>query len=433
MTLRSGAIRAACLALGLWAAGTAAAQTPGQTDIEALKKTAPRVYLDCGSCDIEYIKTEVTFVNYVRDRKEAQVHILVTIQSTGSGGREYKLNFLGQNEFQGLDDSIQYFSNSTDTDDEVRKGLVKALKIGLAGYAARTPIASRLAVDFAAPKRLGPAADRWNSWVFSLSAEGYFNGEKSHSSHFWGGNASANRITEAAKLRLGLSADFDDDRFEYDGETITSRQESYEFNGLYVASLGAHWSAGVSLDIESSSYDNTRLRVEPAPAVEFNVFPYAESSRRQLRFLYKVKLESARYREETIYFRTRETRLKHSLSATLELKEKWGSISTSVSGSQYFHDLGKYQVNIFGSVQLNLLKGLNLYAAGGGGRIRDQLGLVKGEASLDEILLRRREIATGYNYFLMAGVSFTFGSIYTNVVNPRFGSQGSGGIHIEMN
>src|SRR5512133_1631538 len=104
MTIRSGAIRAACLALGLWAAGAAAAQTPGQTDIEALKKTAPRVYLDCGSCDIEYIKTEVTFVNYVRDRKEAQVHILVTIQSTGSGGREYKLNFLGQNEFQGLDD-----------------------------------------------------------------------------------------------------------------------------------------------------------------------------------------------------------------------------------------------------------------------------------------------------------------------------------------
>ncbi len=345
MTIRKEAIRAVCLALCLWTAGAAAAQTPGQADIEALKKTAPRVYLDCGSCDIEYIKTEVTFVNYVRDRKEAQVHILVTIQSTGSGGREYKLNFLGQNEFQGLDDSIQYFSNSTDTDDEVRKGLVKALKIGLAGYAARTPIASRLAVDFAAPPRVGPVADRWNSWVFSLSAEGYFNGEKSHSSHSWGGNASANRITEAAKLRLGLSADFDDDRFEYDGETITSSQESYEFNGLYVASLGAHWSAGVSLDIESSSYDNTRLRIEPAPAVEFNVFPYAESSRRQLRFLYKVKLESARYREETIYFRTRETRLKHSLSATLELKEKWGSISTSISGSQYFHDLGKYQVN----------------------------------------------------------------------------------------
>jgi hypothetical protein len=433
MMPRNGAIRAACLALALLAAGPAAAQTPGQADIEALKKTAPKVYLDCGSCDIEYIKTEVTFVNYVRDRKEAQVHILITTQSTGSGGREYMINLLGQNDFKGLDDSIQYFSNSTDTEDEVRRGLVKALKIGLAGYAARTPIASRLAVDFAAPPRVGPAVDRWNSWVFSLSAEGYFNGEKSRGSHFWGGNASANRSTEAAKLRLGLSADFNDDRFEYEGETITSRQESYEFNGLYVASLGEHWSAGVSLAVESSTYDNTRLRIKPMPALEFNVFPYSQSARRQLRFLYKLGLESVRYREETIYVRTRETRLQQSLSAALELKEKWGSISTSISGYQYLHDLSKYELNIFGSVQLNLLKGLNLYVAGGGSRIRDQLGLIKGQATLDEILLRRRQLETGYNYFVMAGVSFTFGSIYTNVVNPRFGSQGGGGIHIEMN
>lgn len=432
MMLRNRAIRAGCLVLALFTAGAATAQTPGQADIDALKKTAPKVYLDCNDCDIEYIKTEVTFVNYVRDRKEAQVHILVTTQRTGSGGREYMISFLGQNDFRGLDDSVQYFSNSTDTEDEVRRGLVKALKIGLAGYAARTPISSRLAVDFAVPPRVGPVVDRWNSWVFSLSARGRFRGEKSHASHSWGGNASANRITEASKLRLGLSADFQDDRFEYAGETITSRQESCDFNGLFVASLGEHWSAGIALDIESSSYDNTRLRVEPAPAVEFNVFPYSQSARRQLRFLYKAKLESVRYREETIYFRTRETRLKHSLSTTLELREKWGSISTSLSGSQYLHDLAKYQVSVFGSIQLNLLKGLNLYVAGGGSRIRDQLGLVKGQATLDEILLRRRQLETGYNYFVMAGVSFTFGSIYTNVVNPRFGSQGGGGIHIEM-
>ena len=48
-------------------------------DIETLKKTAPRIFIDCGSCDIDYIKTEVTFVNYVRDRKEAHAigHIIL--------------------------------------------------------------------------------------------------------------------------------------------------------------------------------------------------------------------------------------------------------------------------------------------------------------------------------------------------------------------
>jgi len=46
-----------------------------QVDIEELKKKAPKVFLDCPSCDSNYIRTEITFVNYVRDRKEADVHI----------------------------------------------------------------------------------------------------------------------------------------------------------------------------------------------------------------------------------------------------------------------------------------------------------------------------------------------------------------------
>src|SRR5512136_3185736 len=75
-----------------------------QANIDELKKTALKVFLDCDSCDLEYIKTEITFVNYVRDRNEAQVHILITTQSTGGGGREYTLSFSGQHEFRGVDD-----------------------------------------------------------------------------------------------------------------------------------------------------------------------------------------------------------------------------------------------------------------------------------------------------------------------------------------
>ena len=91
-----------------------------QTDIEALKKAAPKIYIDCGLCDIEYIKTEITFVNYVRDRKEADAHLLITTQSTGSGGREWTLHFSGQNGYAGLDDTVKYFSNQTDTEDDIR-------------------------------------------------------------------------------------------------------------------------------------------------------------------------------------------------------------------------------------------------------------------------------------------------------------------------
>lgn len=40
-----------------------------------IKEGAPNVYLDC-YCDRNFIKEQIPVVNYVRDRKDADVHIL---------------------------------------------------------------------------------------------------------------------------------------------------------------------------------------------------------------------------------------------------------------------------------------------------------------------------------------------------------------------
>ncbi len=66
-----------------------------ETNINELKENAPKVFIDCWRCDRDYIRTEITYVNYVRDRKDADIHLLVTDQGTGSGGREYTLAFIG--------------------------------------------------------------------------------------------------------------------------------------------------------------------------------------------------------------------------------------------------------------------------------------------------------------------------------------------------
>lgn len=47
-------------------------------------------------------------------------------------------------------------------------------------------------------------------------------------------------------------------------------------------------------------------------------------------------------------------------------------------------------------------------------------------ASTEEILVRQRELATGYQYEVGFGVSYSFGSIFNNVVNPRFRNVGGG-------
>jgi len=413
----------------------AAAQTPAD-DLETLKKTAPRIFIDCGDCDLAYIKNEIPFVNYVRDRKEADVHVLVTTQTTAASGKEYTLAFMGQNGFSGIDDSIRFFSRKDDTDDDIRSGLVRALKQGLAAYVARTPISRRLEVRYQPESEPAPTKDRWNHWLFNIGMEGYFNGEETNYQNVFGFNFTANRITEDWKLRLGLSTSFTRDFFDYEGEEIRSTQESYGASGLLVKSLGPHWSAGMSLDADSTTFGNIRFRLAPAPAVEYNLFPYAESSRRQLRFLYTLRFENVRYREVTIYDKIRDYLWGESLSVTLDLKEKWGSISGSLSGSHYFHDVKMNNLSLYTYLQLNLVKGLNAYVLCLGSRVHDQLALAKGMASLEEILLQRRQLATSYSYFAMIGLSYTFGSAYTNVVNPRFGPLGgnsTSGFSIHVN
>jgi len=405
-----------------------------QMEIEELKKDAPKVFLDCGMCDTQYIKTEITYVNYVRDRKEAQVHILITTLSTGSGGREYTISFIGQLDFEGINDTHKYFSEQTETKDEIREGLADALKIGLMSYVAKTPIASRINISYTEQVQQAAVKDKWDYWVFRLSGDARLHGQKSYDSSSLSSSLSASRITEDLKIRLSASVNHRREFFSYEdgGEEISveSQTDSMNFEGLFTQSLGDHWSVGAFIRADSSTYQNVRFSINPAPAIEFNLFPYSESTRRQLRFLYRIGYKSVKYREITIYDKLSENLWNESLSITLDLKEKWGSISTSLSGSHYFHDFSKNRLNLFTILNIRLLKGLSVFAFGGGSRIHDQLSLPKGGATLEEILLHIKQLETNYDYFFSVGLSFTFGSIFTNVVNPRFGSSGSGGISI---
>jgi hypothetical protein len=414
-------------------ASPAALGQDAQAGIDEMKKTALKVFLDCDSCDLEYIKTEITFVNYVRDRLEAQVHVLISTQGTGGGGVEYTLTFIGQNDFRDARDLQKYYSNKTDTDDDVRRGLVKTLKLGLMSFVGRTPIARRLAVEYAPPERPAETRDRWNSWVFSLSGDAYLSGEESYQSHMAYGSFSANRITPGSKVRLGLSVDRSKQKYIIDEETITGTSSSWQATGLYVKSLGEHWSVGVSFDAESSLFSNIDLGLEVAPAVEFNFFPYSQSTRRQLRALYSLALNPVRYREETVFGKLRETLLKEELSLTLDLREKFGTISVSAEGSNYLHDLGKYRIDTFSIVNLRLYKGLSVYVLGGYSWYHDsQLSLLGREPTYEEQLLRLRELPMTSNHFFAVGFQFQFGSIFTNVINPRFGSTGGGGLSINI-
>ena len=83
---------------------------------ESLRQNAPKVYLDPHTfIDIEYIKTRITFVNYVIDKEEADIHLLITSLGTAGGGDEFTIQFLGKGKFDGEDYTLKHFSKSDDT------------------------------------------------------------------------------------------------------------------------------------------------------------------------------------------------------------------------------------------------------------------------------------------------------------------------------
>ena len=394
-------------------------------DIDELKKSAPRVFLDCRRCDHDYIRTEIPFVNYVRHREEADVHILVTTQRTGSGGWEYTMAFMGKEDYEDIQEVLKYVTDRTDTRDDERRGLVRILKMGLAPYVSRTPIANYISILFEEELRPTAVEDKWNFWVFYVSINGSLSGEKSRNYTSLRGSLSASRVTPDVRIRMGLSGNFNRSNFTIEDDdtstTISSYSDRKSFSSLFVKSISDHWSVGGWLSASTSTYSNIDLSISAVPAIEYNLFPYSQSTRRQLRFLYRIGYRFVDYGEETIYDKMSEYLLYQSLSVTFAAKEPWGNMSASLRGSHYFHDFKKNRLEINGYVSLRLFRGLSLNMSAGFSAIHDQLSLPRRGASLEDTLLRRKVLATSYDYGASIGFSFTFGSVFSNVVNPRFG------------
>jgi hypothetical protein len=388
---------------------------------------AIRVFLDCGSCDENYLRTEITFVSYVRDRTAADVHVLITTQGTGGGGVQYTVNFIGLDRFKGVDHLLTYPAPQTSTPDERRRGLASVLKLGLVRYVAETSLASRLSLRFDQGGARSPATtdDPWNFWVFRLGGSGGFDGEQATSLRSVSMNFSANRTTENWKISLFGFGNYRQQRFDLeDGETLTAIRRNTDGRGLVVKSLTPHWSVGATAALAASTFTNYDLRSRVAPAIEYNVFPYADSTRRSLTLLYSVGVQTADYTEETIYGRLDERLLDHQFEVSMGLRQPWGTANASFETSHYLNRSGKYRVGAFGGADVRLFKGFSISVDGGMSKRQDQLSLRRGEATTEEILIRQRELATDYSYDFRFGLSYSFGSIFNTVVNPRFRNAG---------
>lgn len=398
-------------------------------------QTAPppplRVFLDCQGCDFDHLRTEVSAVDYVRDRQDADVHVLVTRQSTGAGGTEHAFHFLGLRELAGHADTLFYVSRQDETDAERRSGIARTFGLGLVRFMAMSGRGADVELGFrrAEPPEgtaAAPLEDPWNLWVFRAQVGGEVEGESRQSAQSLNGSFSASRTTEDFKVNVSVRGEYERDEFELsDGGKLVSSARDIGSEATAVWSLGPHWSWGFSGSAGAATSVNQRLGIRVAPALEYSFYPYADATRRQITALYRVGIASFRYEEPTLFEKLRETRPEQSLELAADFTQPWGELFVSLTGSHYLDDPSQHRVELFTNFEVRLLRGLSLDIRGSVARIKDQIYVPLEETSDEDILLRRRELGTDFEYSVDVGLSFTFGSVFNNVVNPRIFSGGN--------
>ncbi len=407
---------------------------------------AVRIFVDCGPCDETYLRREITFVNYVRDRADAQVHVLVTREVSGGGGRVWTVDFFGRDEFEGMDDQLVFFTARDDTDDGERRALAQTLRLGLVRYVAQTPLGRQLDVSQRSSGPLGgplagqptggtlpsfnaqPEDDRWNFWVFRARMRPlvFIDAEEREKQKRFGGSFSAFRTTEMWRMRIGVGATYRSQTFELSDSTATNIQRNNSFDARFVRSMGEHMGLGFGGSAISSTFRNQDLTYRVAPAVEYNFFPYSESTRRQFTVAYSAGYNSFRYAETTVFGRLEEGRANHSVQTSFVMNQPWGASDLTMEFSQFLDEPDQNRFVLFEEMDLRLFRGLSLNLEANSSFIGDQIYLPLEDATDVEVLLGRQQLATDFEWRLFVGLSYSFGSIYNNIVNSRFAGSSGG-------
>jgi hypothetical protein len=408
------------------------AQSPAATT----PQSSLTVFLDCRSgCDESYFKTELTWVNWVRDREVADIQILITSEGAGANAERLTFAFIGLKSFAGRGDTLTHTTNPTTTSDERRKSMLQIISAGLVPYAARTSMLPQLKItSTVSSEKSGQGEaqkkDPWNAWQFEISLNGFMSGEASYQGKDINMGLEANRVTERWKTNIEYNYSYNDNKskvqeFDNNGnvtseETYTNLQRDWNFEWLQVKSMSEHFSLGGQLQVAQQTFRNQDLRTELKGAFEYNLFPYKEATRKELSFRYGLGVRSYRYADTTIFGKIKETVPDHFAEVTFNTRQPWGNVNINLEHRNLLTDASKRTTAVYTNYSVRLFKGFSINGGGGYEWINDQIYLPAESSSAVDVFLRRRALLTSYSYWTHMGISYTFGSIFNNVVNPRF-------------
>ena len=443
MLTRTALHRRARAVLFLTLAALACASGPlSAQETEGVNGDRPSVFLDCATrgCNREYFRTELTWVNWVRVPESADVHVIMTGQTTGAGGREYQLDFIGRGDFE-YEHQLLYQAPPTATDRETLDKLVHTIGVGLLHFATLAgffetveefheiaDIVDIEAEEFDPGERVvaeDEVDDPWNFWVYRLGGRTELNGEQTRRTNQINGNMSASRVTPTWKMNFRANVNYNRREIDLSNDsTFMDQRTDWGFSELIAYSLADHWSIGIEGEARKIVRFNQTFRIEATPALEYSFFPYEEATRRSFTVFYKIGPAYRRYIEKTVHGQLEETRWEQALEVELSQRQQWGDASIRLQGSHFLHDTDLYNISMRGDVDFRIARGLSISGEANISWVNDQIYLSAEGATDAEALLNLQQRAQDFNYSVEVGFSFQFGSIYNNVVNNRFGGGG---------
>ena len=387
--------------------------------ISSAQSNKVKVYLNC-PCDDDFIKQNTLLFDYVRDRTLSDIEVFVFEITNAGGGRNYSFEYKGKNDFQNMNNQISIDIPSNLTFVEAREQLLKAFKLGMVYFLQNTPFNNQLDVTFLNEKYdLEESLDKWENWVFEVSGSFNFENEKSIKEEEYNLGLEVDRVTEVWRIRSDFGISRSIKFFSGDNQNYNSERQRTSFSGSVVKSLSNHFSTGIFGSYLNDTFRNYKSFINFSPALEYNFIPYSEVLTREITLAYKVGYNFYEYFERTIYGFLDQKMFNQSLTLNLRYREKWGSVYSYLVASQFLDQPDQNRLTLNNYINLRIVRGLSLRISGNFQLIRDQINLPQGEASIEDLLLRQRQISTNFQNRISLGLSYTFGSIFNNIVNTR--------------
>ncbi|MEN9333782.1 MAG: hypothetical protein RLY35_962 [Bacteroidota bacterium] len=389
------------------------------------------VFIRCSAwCYTDYLKTEITWANFVQDQFVADVNLRISALETGSGGFEYQLIFEGNQKIKHLIDTLQFNTNAINTDNEIREKLKNYVSMGLVRYALQMDKINTLQIvsnDSLELNEMGigsnPQEDPFNAWVFNFSVNGNSSGQDTYRSTSMGGRFSANQNKESHKIKIASYYNNNIQRYNYLGFKDKFTRENYSTDFLYARSITPHWSFGTFHSYMHSDYQNIENSFSHNVAFEYNLFDFKSSQTKQLTFSTYLGSQFNEYQDTTIYLKIKEWRPVGQFNVNGSFNQTWGSFGVGLNTQFFLDDVQQNTTSINLDLNARIYKGLSINFYGYYSLIRNQIFLPKQDASLNDVLLQQQAVATNYSYYYQIGLNYRFGSIFNNVVNTRFANE----------